>query len=161
MKTIVTSILAIATTMAFCSCKTIVADHVPAARGTATGDIKVDALTSVSTMSTIRPGSTGSQCTPGRNSVAATNTRWATTADGITIATNRMAPVEGYNHVASGTGNLLQGGGVLMGGIGILKGKMRSTTNIRNSANATSSSTSSATFPTPCADPNSPYIYGN
>jgi hypothetical protein len=71
-----------------------------------------------------------------------------------------MAPVEGYNHVASGTGNLLQGGGVLMGGIGILKGKMRSTTNIRNSANATSSSTSSANFPL-CSDPNSPYIYGN
>lgn len=85
---------------------------------------------------------------------------WATTQEGIMVATNRMAPVEGYNHVASGTGNLLQGGGVLAGGIGILNGKTRSTTNIRNSANATSSSTSSSNFPH-CSDPNSPYIYGN
>jgi len=142
-----------------CANKTV-ANLVPPAAGTATGSIKVDSLTQVSTVSRIVPGSVTPTCGPGRNAVASAP-QWTTSNEGITVTTNRMAPVEGYNHVASGTGNLLQGGGVLTGGIGILKGKMRSTTNIRNSANATSSSTSSATFPTPCADPNSPYIFGN
>lgn len=159
MKTIATSLLAILASLALCNCKSTVADYVPPARGTATGQIKVDWLTEVGTMSRIVPGSNAPVCAPGRNAVAAANPQWTTTADGITVTTNRISGAQGYNHVASGTGNLLQGGGVLMGGIGILNGKMRSS--IRNSANATSSSTSRATFPTPCADPNSPYIYGN
>ena len=158
MKNIVNSILAIATAMALCNCKSTVADHVPPARGTATGQIKVDWLTEVGTMSRITPGASAPVCASGKNPVAAANPQWATTADGITVTTNRISGAQGYNHVASGTGTLLQGGGVLTGGIGLLKGKLRSTTNIRNSANATSSS--SSTFPTPCADPNSPYIYG-
>ena len=156
---IITSVLAIATAMALCSCKTIVADHVPAARGTATGDIKVDALTSVSTMSTIRPGSTGSQCTPGRNSVAATNTRWATTADGITVATNRMSPVEGYHHVASGTGDLAGGVGTTLIGGAALKGKFRSQINNNNNWRNENNLRNNLRLGG-CTDPNSPYIYG-
>lgn len=85
--------------------------------------------------------------------MAATNPQWVTTAEGITVTTNRISGAEGYNHVASGTGNLLQGGGVLTGGIGIARGKLRS--HINNNVNSRSGVHLGG-----CTDPNSPYIYG-
>jgi hypothetical protein len=141
--------------MALCNCTTTVADHVPMARGTATGEIKVDPLTQVSTFSRIVPGSVAPTCAPGRNAVLAAPP-WATSNEGIAIATNRLAPVEGYNHVASGTGNLLQGGGVLTFGIGAARGKLRSQTNVHSSSTSTSGVNLGG-----CTDPTSPYIYGN
>lgn len=140
--------------MALCHCTTTVAHHVPSARGTATGDIKVDMLTQVATQSRIVPGCVAPTCAPGRNSVAAAP-KWVTSDEGIVISTNRLSPVEGYNHVTSGTGNLLQGGGVLTFGIGAAKGKLRPRTNIH-----TSSTSTSGVHLGGCADPNSPYIYG-
>lgn len=149
MKPILNSIIAILATLTLCNCKSTVADYVPPARGTATGSIPVDWLTEVGTMSRIVPGSTAPVCAPGKNAVAATNPQWTTTADGITVTTRRISGAEGYNHVASGTGNLLQGGGVLTGGIGIAAGKLRSHNNMRQSVRLGG------------CDPNSPYIYGN
>ena len=155
MKTILKSILTIATAMTLCNCKSTVADYVPPARGTATGQIKVDWLTEVGTMSRITPGASAPVCAPGKNAVAAANPQWATTAEGITVTTNRISGAQGYNHVASGTGNLLQGGGVLTGGIGIARGKLRSTINNNNNVNSRSGVHLGG-----CTDPNSPYIYG-
>ncbi len=153
MKNITRSILAIASAMVLCNCKTTVGELVPPARGTATGDIKVDWLTEVGTVSRITPGSTASVCSPGKNAMAAARGQWATTAEGVTVTTRRISGAEGYNHVASGTGNLLQGGGILTGGIGIARGKLRS--NINNNVNSRSGVHLGG-----CTDPNSPYIYG-
>jgi hypothetical protein len=153
MKPILNSIIAILATLTLCNCTSTVADYVPPARGTATGSIPVDWLTQVGTVSRIVPGSAAPGCAPSRNSVAATNPQWVTTAEGITVTTNRISGAEGYNHVASGTGNLLQGGGVLTGGIGIARGKLRS--HINNNVNSRSGVHLGG-----CTDPNSPYIYG-
>ena len=151
MKSIITSVLAIATAMAFCSCKTTtVADHVPPAAGTPTGSIKVDWLTSVGTVSRIAPVTPG--CTSKRASAPAPQ-KFETTSEGITVTTNRMAPVEGYHHGASGTGDALGGGGTFLLGGAALKGKFRSqinnNNNLRNNLRLGGRT-----------DPNSPYIYG-
>ena len=124
----------------------------PAARGTATGDIKVDALTSVATSSRIVPGVTPT-CAPGRASVAAAP--WTTSNEGIVITTNRMSKVEGFNQIATGAGNLAQGAGVLTLGISAAKGKLG--TRVNNSSYSNSSSTSGVTLGG-CND--TPYIYG-
>jgi hypothetical protein len=60
-----------------------------------------------------------------------------------------MAPVEGYHHAASGTGDLLGGAGSAMFGGAALKGKFRSRINNTNNLHLGG-----------CTDPNSPYIYG-
>jgi len=153
MKYIHSTLLAILAPLALCNCQSTVGDYVPPARGTATGQIKVDWLTEVGTMSRIVPGSTASVCVPSRNSVGAANPQWATTAEGITVTTNRISRAEGYNHVASGTGNLLQGGGIVTGGIGIARGKLRPQVN--NNVKLRSGGNFGG-----CTNPNSPYIYG-
>lgn len=155
MKTFMKLILAAATPLLLCHCTSTVASHVPSARGTATGDIKVDKLTSVATQSRIVPVTP--TCVPGRAALASAPQQFTTSPEGIVVTTNRMAPVEGWNHVASGTGNLLQGGGVLGVGIGAMQGKLRSQTNIRNSATSYSRS---GVHLGGCASPDSPYIYG-
>lgn len=152
MKTILNIILAAVTPMLMCNCTSTVASHVPAARGTATGDIKVDALTSVATSSRIVPGVTPT-CAPGRASVAAAP--WTTSNEGIVITTNRMSKVEGFNQVATGVGNLAQGAGVLTLGIGAVNGKLG--TRVNNSSYSKSSSTSGVKLGG-CND--GPYIYG-
>lgn len=149
MKNITRSILAMLASLALCNCKTTVADYVPPARGTATGQIKVDWLTEVGTMSRITPGASAPVCAPGKNAVVAANPQWTTTAEGITVTTNRISGAQGYNHVASGTGTLLQGGGILTGGIGVAAGKLRPRINYTNKLRLGG-----------CADPSSPYIYG-
>ena len=134
-----------------CANKTV-ANLVPPAAGTATGSIKVDSLTQVATRSRIIPGAPN--CSPGRNSAAAVP--WQTSEEGIEVTTNRLSPVEGYNQVTTGTGNLLQGGGVLGVGIGSAKGKLGTRIN-----NHTSSYSKSGVRLGGCADPDSPYIIGN
>jgi hypothetical protein len=140
--------------LALCNCTTTVAHHVPAARGTATGDIKVDALTSVATQSRIVPGCVTPTCAPGRTSLASA-APWTTSNEGITVTTNRLSKVEGFNQVASGVGNLAQGAGVLTLGIGAVNGKLGTRVN-----NSSYSSSRSGVHLGGCANPDSPYIYG-
>jgi hypothetical protein len=136
--------------LALCHCATTVADHVPPARGTATGQIKVDALTSVATQSRI----VAPTCTPSRNSVASA-APWTTSNEGITVTTNRMSKVEGFNQIASGVGNLAQGAGVLTLGFGAANGKMGTRVN-----NSSYSSSSAKVRLGGCTNPDSPYIIG-
>jgi hypothetical protein len=142
-------LLAIASAMALPSCKSTVADHVPAACGTETGNIRVDALTSVSTLSRIAP--VGAECAQKRTShpCEAPGRRFATTSEGILVSTHRMSGIEGFHHGASGVGDVLGGGGNAAFGAAALGGKLRS--NIRNTQNLRFGG---------CTDPNSPYIYG-
>ena len=136
--------------LALSNCSTTVADHVPPARGTATGQIKVDALTQVSTVSRIVPGSGAPTCAPGRNAIASAP-QWTTSNEGITVTTNRLSKVEGFNQVASGVGNLAQGAGVLTLGIGAVNGKLGTRVN-----NSSYSRSSASIRPGECG----PYVYG-
>lgn len=142
-------VVAVVAPFALSNCVHTVADIVPASRGTQTGAIKVDALTSVSTESRIAP--CAGTCSPSRSSVV--SQPWGTTADGITVRTQR----ESVARVAvDGT---RAAGVAAFGGAGVA-GRLRSTTNINNSsrsaaeANAHAHATSSGeSIPWDCSDP--------
>lgn len=155
MKKLMNILLAAAAPLLLCHCATTVASHVPAARGTPTGDIRVDLLTQVSTQSRIVPVTP--TCAPGRAALAAAPRQYTTSPEGIVVSTNRLAPVEGYEKVGSGTGQLLQGAGVMTLGVGAVAGKLGTRVNNSSYSKSSSSSTSGVTLGG-CND--GPYIYG-
>ena len=118
-----------------------VGTYVPAARGTDTGNIKVDALTSVDTSSRIIPAQVAVPAQPCQQCrqancpharPAGTEMRWVTDASrGIEINTHRQSLVRGVRDVGIGVG-------AAAGGVGVAAGQMR--TKIINSGSSANAS---------------------
>lgn len=132
------------------NCAHTVGDIVPSAKGTQTGDIKVDWRTTVSTESRIAPVS-APVCSASRPCLL--NQQWATTTEGITVRTERDSTARvGSDYARSG-------GAWLLGTAGVT-GKLRSDINnsSRSSAHARANADANATnsggsIPWDCEDP--------
>jgi hypothetical protein len=122
------------TTVFMAACSSTVSEYVPASAGTATGDIRVDALTSVSTRSRIVPGAPSAKAVI---TAAPYGSGWVNTAEGIEIETHRERLTKGAQEV-------LVGIGAASGGVGIATGQMRSVMNVRNSSRSSASASASA-----------------
>lgn len=147
---IIKLVVAVVTPVVLSNCAHTVADIVPAARGTQTGGIKVDALTSVSTESRIAPVCTGT-CSPSRSSLV--SQAWGTTGDGIIVRTHRES-------TARLTVDGVRSAGAAAFGAAGVTGQLRSNIDIDNSsrsaaeANARAASNSQGgSLPWDCSDP--------
>ena len=125
-----------------------VGTYVPAARGTDTGNIKVDALTSVDTSSRIIPAQVAVPAQPCAQCrqvncpharAAGTEMRWVTDASrGIEINTHRQSVVQGVRDVGIGVG-------AAAGGVGVAAGQLK-TKIINHGASANASVPLPSTF---------------